>query len=109
MKENSSKTLGHFDYIRSENRDYPMLIIYLFNLAVAEPYEKFTDKDYENIEVTLPFDKPTVGLSISFPVLENQKNMDNKDIAKTNRESMQLVETNKVFRQMEMFTTPEDY
>ena len=109
MKENSSKALGHFDYIRSENRDYPMLIIYLFNLAVAEPYEKFTDKDYENIEVTLPFDKPTVGLSISFPVLGNQKNMDNKDIAKTNRESMQLVETNKVFRQMEMFTTPEDY
>ncbi len=109
MKEDSTKSLGHFDYIRAEERDYPMLIIYLFNLAVAEPYEKFTDKDYENIDVTLPFEKPTVGLSISFPILENQKDMNKKDIGKINRDSMQLAETNKVFRQMEMFTTPEDY
>jgi hypothetical protein len=34
--------------------------------------------------------------------------MDRKEIGLMNRESMQLVETNKVFRQMEMFTTPED-
>ena len=109
MKENSSsKTLGHFDYIRSETRDYPLLIIYLFSLAAAEPYEKFTSKDYENVHITLPFNDPSIGLSISFPVLENQKNMDRKEIGLMNRESMQLVETNKVFRQMEMFTTPED-
>ena len=109
MKENaSSKTLGHFDYIRSESRDYPLLIIYLFSLAAAEPYEKFTSKDYENIDISFPFNDPTVGLSISFPILENQKNMDRKEIGLMNRESMQLVETNKVFRQMEMFTTPED-
>jgi len=109
MKEDaSSKNLGHFDFIRSEARDYPLLIIYLFNLAAAEPYEKFTDKDYENIDITFPFKDPTIGLSISFPILENQINMDRKDIGLMNRQSMQLVETNKVFRQMEMFTTPED-
>ncbi len=108
MKENSTKPLGHFEYIRAEERDYPMLIIYLFNLAVAEPYEKFTDKDYENINVTIPFEKPTVGLSISFPILENQKDMDRMDIRQMNRDSMQLAETNKVYRQLDMFTTPED-
>lgn len=107
-EETSSRSLGHFDYIRSKSRDYPLLIIYLFNLAAAEPYEKFTSKDFENIDVTLPFKDPTIGLSISFPILENQKNMNRKDIGAMNRESMQLVETNKVFRQMEMFTTPED-
>jgi hypothetical protein len=108
MKAETSRSLGHFDYIRSKSRDYPLLIIYLFNLAAAEPYEKFTSKDYESIDVSLPFKDPTVGLSISFPILENQKNMNRKDIGIMNRESMQLVETNKVFRQMEMFTTPED-
>ena len=107
-EETSSRSLGHFDYIRSKSRDYPLLIIYLFNLAAAEPYEKFTSKDYESIDVSLPFKDPTIGLSISFPILENQKNMNRKDIGAMNRESMQLVETNKVFRQMEMFTTPED-
>lgn len=109
MKEDAyPKTLGHFDYIRSESRDYPLLIIYLFNIALAEPYEKFTSKDYENIDISFPFKNPTIGLSISFPVLENQKNLDRKDIGLMNKESMQLVETNKVFRQMEMSFTPED-
>ena len=104
-----SKNPGHFEYIRAEERDYPLLIIYLFNLAVAEPYEKFTSKDYDGIDISFPFSDPSVGLSISFPILENQKNMDKKDISIMNKESMQLVETNKIFRQLEMFTTPEDY
>ena len=101
----NSKNARNYDYIRSEERDFPSLMIYLFSLGVHEPYD---DKDKENIKVRLAHSEPSVGFSVCFPVLENLKTLDRKELATLNRKTRYSYQTNKVWQQVEMFHVEED-
>ena len=100
-----SKNSYNYDYIRYEDRDFPSLMIYLFSLGVHEPFD---DEDDENIKVRLAHSEPSVGFSVSFPVLENQKTLDRKTLAALNKKTRFSYQTTKIWRQMEMFHIQED-
>ena len=74
------------------------MIIYMFSLAIVEPYSS-QDWSEENISVQIPFDQPTVGLSISFPVLENDQNLSPAEMRALNNSSKVSYQTNQVYRQ----------
>jgi hypothetical protein len=88
----------NFQFIRSVERDFPAMIIYMFSLAIVEPYSS-QDWSEENISVQIPFDQPTVGLSISFPVLENDQNLSPAEMRALNNSSKVSYQTNQVYRQ----------
>ena len=74
------------------------MIIYMFSLAVVSPYSS-QDWTSENLQVEIPFDMPTVGLSISFPVLENDRNLTPHEMRTLNNSSKISYQTNLVWRQ----------
>ena len=86
---------SNIPYLQSELRDFPGLIIYLFNIAVVEPFSMQNAK-LEDIDVSQPFDKPAVGLSFSFPI-ENSamKGMSASEIKHKVNESKYLYRINK--------------
>ncbi len=88
----------NFQFIRSPERDFPAMIIYMFSLAVISPYSS-QDWTSENLLVEIPFDMPTVGLSISFPVLENDRNLTPHEMRALNNSSKISYQTNLVWRQ----------
>jgi hypothetical protein len=99
----------NFQFIRSPERDFPAMIIYMFSLAVVSPYSS-QDWTSENLIVEIPFDMPTVGLSISFPVLENDRNLTPHEMRALNNSSKISYQTNLVWRQSVLpFHMEEDY
>jgi hypothetical protein len=79
-KPNASNT----DFVKSPERDFPVLIIYMFSISTLDPYTTDLEK-IKSIEV--PFKNPTVGLSFSFPALDNYKDLSNSEIKKLNNDS----------------------
>ena len=88
----------NFQFIRSPERDFPAMIIYMFSLAIVEPYSS-QDWTKDNLSIEIPFDLPTVGLSISFPVLENDQNLSIDEMRALNNASKVSYQTNQVYRQ----------
>ena len=88
----------NFQFIRAPERDYPTMIIYMFSLAIVEPYSS-QDWNEKNISVQIPFDIPTVGISISFPILENDQNLSPSEMRALNQASKISYQTNQVYRQ----------
>ena len=113
MKSASDKTkLWSSDYIRNESRDFPGLMIYLFNLGILEPEKASllesnamgeSDKIVlRNAKIAFKKDEPSIGYSLSLPVLENQRNMDTDELKALNRESLIQYMVNSVYEQQEM-------
>lgn len=92
--------------IVSEERNFPGLIIYLFAAAEITPYEPATSSKIE--EVKIVSDKPIVGLSVSFPLLENYKNLTANEIRHLANETKVQYQTNYVWQQMELFHQSEE-
>ena len=96
------------DFIQSPERDFPALIIYIFSIASIDPYTT----DLEKIDkVDIPFKNPTIGLSFSFPILENQQNLSPKEIKDLNNKSKISYDMNAIAQLQENLpkTTPEEY
>lgn len=88
----------NFQFIRSPERDFPAMIIYMFSLAVIEPYSsQYWTED--NLSVEIPFDLPTVGLSVSFPILENDQNLSAEEMRALNKASKISYQTGAIWRQ----------
>jgi len=79
------KPLG-YDYIASDERDFPGLIIYLFAVAIKEPWDKKLDDD--PIIRLGHGHRPTLGYSISLPRIEEIKD-------KTQEEIQQILQSTK--------------
>ena len=75
---------SNIDFVKSPERDFPVLIIYMFSISTLDPYT--TDLEKIN-SIEIPFKNPTVGLSFSFPALENYKDLSNSEIKKLNNDS----------------------
>jgi hypothetical protein len=121
MQRSSDKSkLYSSDYIRSNERDFPGLMIYLFNLGILEPKNaeilesKANGESSEiilrNAKIAFGKGAPTIGYSLSLPILENQRDMSVKDLKKLNKKSLIQYMVNSVWdeQQMELFDETED-
>ncbi len=88
----------NFQFIRSPERDFPAMIIYMFSIAIVEPYSS-QDWTVDNLSIDIPFDLPTVGLSVSFPILENDQNLSSKQMRLLNNDSKVSYQTALIYRQ----------
>jgi len=75
---------SNIDFVKSPERDFPVLIKNMFSISTLDPYT--TDLEKIN-SIEIPFKNPTVGLSFSFPALENYKDLSNSEIKKLNNDS----------------------
>ena len=98
------------DFINSPERDFPVVIIYLFSIALLDPYT--TDLEKIN-SIAVPFKNPTVGLSISFPALDNYKDLSNSEIKKLQKDSKVSYDMNAIAqiqqKEISPFFTEEDF
>lgn len=94
------------DFIESQERQSPGLLIYFFALTDIEPFNKLSNVDEIN-EIKLPFGNlPAVGYSISFPELENIENIDKSKVKQKTENLSWLV--NKKGTQLELNFEDED-
>jgi len=93
----TSKNAISFDYISSEKRDFPGLIIYLFAVAhVSSPFP-FKDNAKVSSKVKLAHGQnPTLGFSISLPRIDKLKGFSAKELLKLNKETKHSYTINKI-------------
>ena len=86
------------------------MVIYLFSIALLDPYT--TDLEKIN-SIAVPFKNPTVGLSISFPALDNYKDLSNSEIKKLQKDSKVSYDMNAIAqiqqKEISPFFTEEDF
>lgn len=93
-------------FIASEARDFPGLTIYPFSPAIIHEY---TPKDIDKINsVKLISDKPVIGFSVSFPLLEHHKHLSQDELKSLKKDSMIAYDCGVVWQQMELFHQSED-
>ena len=91
-----------FDYICSDSRDYPGLIIYLFAVAV-----KPSGRDGP---ITLGHGRiPTLGYTVSIPRSENLKGLSSTEIKKIIKGTKHSYQVNKVHSQLQELSAYEEY
>jgi hypothetical protein len=101
IKEKFDRAAVSFDYLCSDDRGYPGLIIYNFGVAVRKQGEK---------KATLGHGKmPTVGYTISLPRSESLKGMTKKEIDILIRKTKHSYQVNKVHMQLQKLSAYEDY
>ena len=74
------------------------MIIYLFSIAVISPYSS-QNWTADTLSVEIPFEFPTVGLSVSFPVLENDRNLSVEEMRRLSNDSKISYQTGLIYRQ----------
>ena len=91
-----------FEFIRSKSRNYPGMIIYLFNLGILHPFPCPRDKR-DQVKVKKAFTKPAVGFSISFPISEQMldQNFSQEELKRIVNESKWTYQVNAVFQKYE--------
>ena len=89
-----------FDYLCSERRDYPGLIIYLFAVAV-QPANELPKLGHGLM--------PTVGYTVSFPRPENLRGKTDKEIKVLLKETKHSYSLNKIHTQLKMAFNYEEY
>ena len=103
------------DYIRSDNRDFPGLSIYLFNLGILSPQDAMQNasegdpQHLRSARYAFP-GQPTLGFTISFPILENMRDMNDAEIRAMNREASTQYMVTSIYEklQMDLFEEQED-
>jgi len=91
-----------FDYICSDERDYPGLIIYLF-AVVVRPVDK-------QEPIKLGHGKmPTVGYTVSLPRSENLKGKTSKEIKEIVKKTKHSYQVNKIHSRLQQLSAYEDY
>jgi len=81
-----------FDYIASDERDFPGLIIYLFAVAYKDPWRPSSDDAKQTVQLGHGLN-PTLGYCVSLPRTEEIKGMskvDLKDLVKNSKHSYQI-------------------
>ncbi|MEL0636396.1 Z1 domain-containing protein [Marinomonas sp. TI.3.20] len=107
VSASSKKKPVSFDYLCSDERDFPGLIIYLFAVAHVSPYP-FKQSNVST--VSLPHaKKPTLGFTISIPRIEKLKGLSAQDIVKLNKETKHEYKINKIKDKLREIADYEDY
>ena len=95
------------DYIRYKERDFPSLTIYAFNLGLLKPYPE-GNLEEDEYTATIVHNKPSIGFTISFPLISNLRNKSPAEIRALNKKTAHSYKTNKVWEQMSLFVIDED-
>ncbi len=94
-----------FDYLCSDARDYPGLIIYCFAVAIRPP----TSSD-DDARVSLGHGlNPTVGYSVSLPRSENLKGKTADEIRALIKSTKHSYQVNKIHSRLQQLTPYEEY
>jgi hypothetical protein len=99
-----------FDYICSDERDTPGLLIYLFAVAVGpdKSLGKFSDEDKALLRLGHGH-VPTIGYTVSLPRPENLKGKTSKEIAKIVKKTKHSYQVGKVWSQLQEMSAYEGY
>jgi len=106
--DSMAKKAVSFDYICSEERDFPALIIYLFAVANVSPFPY--KKNNRNTTVKLAHGySPTLGYSLSLPRPEYLKGKTNKEIQELIKKTRHSYLINKTQAQLKRIADYDDY
>lgn len=103
--DQSARKPVSFDYICSQDRDYPGLLVYLFSVAIRK--NKSLD-EAENISLGHGL-MPTVGYTISIPRSENLKGKTKKEIGEIVKKTKHSYQVGKVYRRLQEISSYEEY
>lgn len=108
--ESGDKAPVSFDYLCSDERESPGLLIYLFGVACgAKKARKHFDDD-DKAHFHLPFgDVPTVGFTVSIPRPENLKGKTKSEIATIVRQTKHQYRVGKVWDRLQKLSSYETY
>lgn len=106
--EFGSKKPNSFDFICSEERECPGLLIYLFAVAVSPKRELISDEDKAALRLGHGR-TPTIGYTISFPRPENLKDKTSNEIAKIVKQTKYEYRVGKVYSQLQSLSDYEGY
>lgn len=96
-----------FDYLCSEERDFPALIIYLFSVAHVNP---FPFNQTKGSKVSLAHGhKPTLGFTLSFPRIDKLKGLTQKEVTELNKTTKHEYKVNKIQSQLRELADYDDY
>lgn len=101
VRKQSVREPVSFNYICSDERDYPGLIIYLFAVAVGPLKGKVEKLGHGQM--------PTVGYTISFPRSENLKGKTSEEIKAIVKETKHSYKVNKIHGRLQQLSAYEDY
>jgi hypothetical protein len=101
----SKKNAVSFDYLCSDERDFPGLIIYLFGVGIVNPYP--FDERLKPGVILGHKHNPTVGFSLSLPRTERYKNKTNREIQSLIKKTRHSYQVNRVYQEQLAFI--EDY
>lgn len=99
-----------FDYICSEEREAPGLLIYLFAVAVGpdKPWAKFSEEDKAALRLGHGH-MPTIGYTVSLPRPENLKGKTSQEIAKIVKKTKHSYMVGKVWSRLQEVSSYEGY
>ena len=107
VKNSVKKKPVNFDYLCSEKRDFPGLIIYLFSVAHVSP---FPFNKSNNSKVVLAHGhKPTLGYTLSFPRIDKLKGLTQKELIELNKTTKHEYKVNKIQSQLRELADYDDY
>jgi len=92
-------------YIRYKGRDFPSLMIYLFDLGILRNLNGEYPSQNEDYTATIAHEKPSIGYTISFPLTTNLTNKSSQEIRSLNRKTAYSYKINKIWEQMSLFNT----
>jgi len=104
------KTPVSFDYLCSEKRECPGLLIYLFAVAVGpdKAFKKFSDEDKAALHLGHGR-MPTIGYSVSLPRPENLKGKTRQEIARIVKKTKHEYRVGKVWDRLQGLSAYEEY
>ena len=102
VKASKGKPAESFDYICSNERDYPGLIIYLFAVGVETTTQNNNDSSVRNVELGHGH-SPTLGYSLSLPRPENLTGKTKKQILALIKETRHSYQVNQTYQEQLAF------
>ena len=96
-----------FDYMCSEERDFPALIIYLFAVANVTPFPY--KKENTSTVKLIHGHSPTLGYSLSLPRPDYLKGMSSKQIQELIKKTRHSYQVNKIQSQLKLIADYDDY
>jgi hypothetical protein len=94
-----------FDYLCSDDRDYPGLLIYLFAVAVRDGIDPDSQKRFRLGHGLMP----TVGYTVSIPRSENLKGMTRQEISRLVKSTKHSYQVNKIHARLQELSAYEEF
>jgi hypothetical protein len=98
--------INPLNYISSEKRDFPGIIIYLFSPVHIDKYKPSKVEEINTINMIS--EHPVIGVSISFPILEHHAGLDTRELKALRDASQTAYDTTVKYRQLELIMQSED-